>query len=323
MESEFRLYPRQASSFAEKYDELNWFIVSTSLFFVVLICALIIFFAIKYRKRPNAQQPKLEGGHFILLEIGWSIVPLVLSMVMFGWGVVLFLEMERTPEEHEQFYTVGKQWMWKNQHPNGQQEINDLHIPVGETIEMKMISEDVIHSFYIPDFRIKQDVLPGRYTYVWFKPTRVGKYHLFCTEYCGTSHSEMIGTVHVMEAADYANWLNEQTSPPADVAGKEVFEKYHCNNCHLHKGGGQGPSLVGILGKTRILNGGERVVADEEYIRESIFTPNEKIAAGHRAVMPTFQKEISEDEVLQLISYLESLDEDDNSQSSDETKPEE
>ncbi|WP_166830141.1 cytochrome c oxidase subunit II [Thalassoroseus pseudoceratinae] len=323
MESEFRLYPRQASSFAEKYDQLNWFLVSTSFFFVALICALIIFFAIKYRRRPNAVQPKLDGSKFVLLEIGWSIVPLVISMVMFGWGVVVFLEMERTPAEHEQFYTVGKQWMWKNQHPNGKQEINDLHIPVGETIEMKMISEDVIHSFFIPDFRIKQDVLPGRYTYVWFKPTRVGEYHLFCTEYCGTSHSEMIGTVHVMEAADYAEWLNEQTSEPADVAGKEVFEKYHCNNCHLHDGGGRGPSLVGILGKERILNGGRRIVADEEYIRESIFDPNEKIAAGHQAVMPTFANEVSEDEVLQLISYLESLEEKADQAAYDNKKPNE
>jgi cytochrome c oxidase subunit 2 len=229
-------------------------------------------------------------------------------MVMFVWGAVLYFEMHQPPVDAEEIYVVGKQWMWKIQHPNGKQEINALHVPTGRAIRLKMISEDVIHSFYIPAFRVKQDVLPNRYTTMWFKATKPGRYYLFCAEYCGTSHSQMGGYVTVMEPADYADWLaGGATNEPPEVSGELLFTQLRCVTCHGQSEKMRGPSLVGVLGRPTQLADGRRIIADEQYIRESILRPAAKIVAGYQQIMPSYEGQISEEQMFQLVAYLKSL----------------
>jgi cytochrome c oxidase subunit II len=205
---------------------------------------------------------------------------------------------------------VAKQWMWKIEHMEGQREINELHIPVGRAVRLTMASEDVIHSFFVPAFRLKSDVVPGKYSTLWFTATKPGKYHLFCAEYCGTRHSGMIGWIYVMEPEDYENWLNGGP-PPATLAqgGEKLFNSLACANCHKTDGTGRCPSLVGLYGKTVQLATGGKVVADEDYIRESILRPSAKVVAGYPPVMPTYQGQVNEDGVLQLVEYIKSLGE--------------
>jgi cytochrome c oxidase subunit 2 len=227
---------------------------------------------------------------------------------MFVWGAWIFMEMQRPPEDALNIYVVGKQWMWKMQHLEGQREINELHIPVGRPVKLIMTSEDVIHSFFIPAFRTKQDVLPGRYTSEWFKPDKVGSYHLFCAEYCGTKHSGMIGWIHVMEPADYQAWLSggRAMGSLADN-GEKLFQQLACNNCHHLNDQGRCPNLVGVFGQNVQLTGGGVVKADEAYIRESILNPTAKVVAGFQPIMPTFQGLVTEEQVLQLIEYIKTL----------------
>jgi cytochrome c oxidase subunit 2 len=229
----------------------------------------------------------------------------MLTMVMFVWGAVLYFDMQTPPEGAIQMDVVGKQWMWRIHHRNGREEINEVHVPVHQPVRLKMISEDVIHSFYVPEFRVKQDVLPGYYTSLWFEATRTGTYHLFCAEYCGTEHSRMRGQIIVMEQADYANWLAGETGDPPEVVGQKLFERYRCGSCHKPDATGTGPSLVGIFGKTVPLTGGGSAVADEQYLHDSIVHPPKQVVAGYQAQMPTYQ--FSEVQVLQLIAYLRSL----------------
>jgi cytochrome c oxidase subunit 2 len=229
-------------------------------------------------------------------------------MVMFGWGAVLYVRNAQAPAGTFEIYVVGKQWMWKLQHPEGNREINELHVPIGVPIRLIMTSEDVIHSFYVPAFRIKQDVLPGRYTTMWFQPTRPGKYHLFCAEYCGNQHAGMGGWVYVMEPAEYEKWLTGGSSGESMAAsGQALFERLGCNTCHRPEGSGRGPSLVGLLGRQVPLMDGRTVVADEGYVRESILNPRAKILLGFQPLMPTFQGQVSEEQLLQLLAYIKSL----------------
>jgi cytochrome c oxidase subunit 2 len=228
---------------------------------------------------------------------------------MFAWGAAIFFRESRPPDDAIPIYVVGKQWMWKLQHMEGRREINELHIPLGRAVKLTMTSEDVIHSFYVPDMRTKQDVVPGRYSTTWFKPTRTGKFHLFCAEYCGTRHSGMIGWVYVMEPQDYQKWLSGSgTGSLADEGGK-LFESLACANCHKADGSGRCPSLVGLFGRNVQLAGGGTVRADESYIRESILQPAAKIVAGYQPLMPTFQGLVTEEGVVQLIEYIKSLEE--------------
>jgi cytochrome c oxidase subunit 2 len=315
--------PDQASTVAPDVDLFFFFMVVVSGFFSLLIAGLIVYFAIRYRAgRPDAEadrpradeieDPVSHGhGQALVLEIVWTVIPLALTMVMFAWGTSLFFTLSRPPAGAMQMYAVGKQWMWKIQHPEGIREINEMHVPVGQNIKVTMSSEDVIHSFFVPAFRVKQDVLPGRYTQVWFRATKTGVYHLFCAEYCGTQHSGMIGWVTVMEPAEYEAWLaGGGASAPGQTlaqAGERLFNERACNTCHLPNGEGRGPSLVGILGKTVKLEGGGTVVADESYLRESILNPNAKIVAGFQPQMPTFQGQLSEEQLVELIAYIHSL----------------
>lgn len=307
MQTDFPLFPEQASSVATHVDALYFATVALSLFFALLVSVLVVVFAIKYRRKSPDEVPRQIAGH-LGLEIFWTAIPLVLAMGMFVWATAVYFHIVTPPANTMEIYVVGKQWMWKLQHPEGKREINELHVPVGQPIRLTMTSEDVIHSFYIPAFRVKKDVLPGRYTTLWFEPTKVGEYHLFCAEYCGTEHARMIGTVYVMEPQDYENWLSGgAANEPMEVAGERLFEQYACHTCHKADGSGRGPSLVGLFGKTVALADGRSAVVNETYIRESILNPAAQVVAGYQPIMPTFKGQISEDGILQLIAYIKSL----------------
>jgi cytochrome c oxidase subunit II len=264
---------------------------------------MIVYLGLKYRRRPGIKPQKVATS--MKLELTWTIIPFVLTMVMFAWGAKLYVTIERPPADAMTINVIGKQWMWKLQHPEGVREINTLHIPVGRPVKLIMTSQDVIHSFFIPAFRTKQDVVPGRYTNEWFQATRAGRYHLFCAEYCGAQHSGMIGEVVAMEPADYQAWL-AGTAPdvPPAIAGEKLFYQYNCQTCH----GQRAPTLAGLYGRRVQLTDGSTVLADDNYIRESIVNPPAKIVAGYPStIMPTYQGLLTEEQILDLISYIKSL----------------
>ncbi|HWB83322.1 MAG TPA: cytochrome c oxidase subunit II [Bryobacteraceae bacterium] len=301
--------PEQASTISVEVDHLLYFLLAVGVFFTILIFVAIFYFAIRYRRQSeNELPPPIHGG--LTLEILWSVIPFGLTMVMFAWGASVFFKESRPPDNSTQIYVVGKQWMWKLQHMEGQREINTLHIPVGRPVKLTMTSEDVIHSFYVPAFRTKQDVVPGRYTTTWFTPTKPGKYHLFCAEYCGNGHSRMIGWVYVMSPQDYQDWLSGGRSMGSMAEnGEKLFQDLACGNCHKTDGSGRCPTLVGLYGKHVQLAGGRVVKVDEAYLRESILSPSAKVVAGFQPLMPTFQGLVTEEGVLQLIEYIKSLGE--------------
>jgi len=302
-----RLFPVQASTFAPDVDHLLYFLLAVAVFFSMAIFCSIFYFAIRYRRRSEHELPRaIHGG--MPLEILWSVIPFGLTMVMFTWGASIYFNESRPPDNALDIYVVGKQWMWKLEHLGGQREINELHIPVGRAVRLTMTSEDAIHSFFVPAFRTKQDAVPGRYTTTWFTPTKAGKYHLFCAEYCGTNHSRMGGWVYVMAPRDYEAWLSGGTSGGSLAEnGQKLFDELACGNCHKPDGSGRCPSLSGLFGKTVQLAGGATVKADEGYIRESILQPQAKIVAGYGPIMPTFQGLVTEEGVMQLIEYIKSL----------------
>jgi cytochrome c oxidase subunit 2 len=307
MEKEFRFLPEQASRISGQVDLLYFFLVTVSIFFALLIFFLIYVFAVRYRRRSEDEVPREIPG-LLKLELAWSIIPFGLTMIVFVWGASLYFNTYTPPDNALEIYVVGKQWMWHIQHPTGQREINTLHIPRGEAVKLTMATEDVIHSFYIPAFRVKKDVVPGRYTTMWFEAIKVGEYHLFCAEYCGTKHSQMIGTVIVMEPADYEAWLSGgKSDEPLSVAGEKKFQQLACNTCHTDKPGARGPTLVGVFGKQAQLQSGDKVLVDQNYVRESILNPKAKVVAGFQPIMPTFQGQISEADLLQIVAYIQSL----------------
>ncbi len=291
---------------AGRVDALYFFLLALSVFFSILIAGLIVYFAIKYRRRsPDSVGTNIHGG--LLLELTWTVIPLLITMVIFVWGANVFFAMSAPPEETLNIYVVGKQWMWKFQHLDGQREINELHVPLGRAVKLIMTSEDVIHDVFVPAFRVKADVLPGRYTNIWFQATKPGRYHLFCAEYCGTRHSGMIGEVTVMEPSEYQAWLSGGTGEGSLAsAGEKLFQDLACVTCHRSDAQGRGPALQGLFGKTVQLQSGETIVADEAYLRESILQPGSRITAGFQPIMPSFQGLVTEDQLLQLIEYIKS-----------------
>jgi len=306
MLSNLGLFPEQAATSAQQVDALFFFLVGVSAFFSLLIATLLVWFAFRYRRRSDSDRPKtIEGA--LGLELTWTLIPFALSMIMFVWGARVYVGLRHPPEGATPVYVVGRQWMWKLQHLEGRREINELHVPVGRPIKLIMTSEDVIHSFYIPAFRIKQDVLPGRYTTTWFQATKAGTYHIFCAEYCGTQHSGMIGWVTVMEPADYETWLSGGAKKSLASAGEDLFQQLGCITCHRADSGGRGPALTGVFGKTVSLQGGAAAMADEGYLRESILDPQAKVVSGYQPIMPTFKGLVSEEQVLALITYIKTL----------------
>lgn len=305
LDKSFRWFPESASNFSGRVDALYAFMVGVTVFSTVLICIMIIGFGIYYRRGSKANRRGQMHNNF--LELIWASGPLVISMIMFAWGAVIFFDMHHPPKDAMVVEVVGKQWMWKMRHPGGKAEINSLHLPVGQPVRLRLISEDVIHSFFVPEFRVKQDVVPGYYNQLWFTPTKAGTYHLFCAEYCGTEHSGMIGTVTVMEPSDYARWLSDDTGEAPEVVGQKLFDRFRCATCHKDEGTGNGPALAGVFGKDRPLKGGGLALANEQYLRDSILLPHKQVLAGYQAVMPSFQGQITEEEVNSIIAYIKTL----------------
>lgn len=308
MQSKLPFFPDQASTIAPQVDYLYLFLVLITTFFSLLIAILIVYFAIKYRKSTGRQPEQIHGS--TLLEIVWTVIPLGISMVIFLWGAALYFHMQRPPSNALEVYGVAKQWMWKFEFPGGQREINSLHVPTGRAVKVTLISQDVIHSFFVPAFRVKTDVLPNRYMTSWFEATTPGTYHLFCSQYCGTKHSGMIGEVVVMKPEDFAAWMESgKAEGSMAAAGEKLFQQFGCTTCHRPDSGARGPNLEGLYGRPVRLQDNRVVVADENYIRESILDPNAKIVSGFQPIMPTFRGVITEEGMLQIIAYLKSMSE--------------
>jgi cytochrome c oxidase subunit 2 len=305
MLNDFPLWPEQASTMARNVDALYIFLIIVTGMMTLLIFVCLVYFAARFRYRPGVPAEQIEGS--TPLELTWSTIPFLIFMVIFAWGAVVYFKERTPPADSTEVYVVAKQWMWKLEHAEGQREINELHVPVGRDVKMIMTSQDVIHSFFIPAFRIKQDVLPGRYTMAWFRATKPGTYHLFCAEYCGTQHSGMVGDIVVLEPAQYETWMNGGSTGPLSATGEKVFAELGCSTCHRADSQGRGPNLRGVFGKPVQLEDGRTVTADENYLRECILEPGAKRVKGFQPIMPTFQGLVSEEQVNALVAYIKSI----------------
>jgi cytochrome c oxidase subunit 2 len=305
----FALFPPEASKIAPQMDALYFFMALVSLVGLTIVILLLTSFSILYSKKRHPVAVQIEGS--TLLEATWTIIPLGLFLIMFVWGALLYFRIYTPPANAMNIYVVGKQWMWKAEHPGGQHEINSLHVPTGRAVQLTIISQDVFHSFSIPAFRVKREAIPGRYTSVWFEPTTPGTYHLFCTQYCGTEHSHMIGEVVVLTPEDYKKWLEGSTSG-ASLAqnGERLFSSLSCTACHNTRPDARGPSLANVYGSTLTLTNGQQITADDAYLREAILNPSQHITQGFAPIMPTYQGQISEEGVIDLVEYIKNLDSD-------------
>jgi len=309
---QFPIMPPQASEWATHYDLLFWATSLLAVVFTVLVFIIIIVLAAKYRAGSNADR-RNPIDHSTILEMAWSIPPLILAIGMFAWSAYDFVSYRKMPEKATEIYVIGKQWMWHLQHMNGIRENNELHVMVGQPVKMTMISQDVIHAMYLPDFRAQFHVVPGRYTELTFTPTQTGKFKMLCAMHCGTQHSEMVGSVYVLNAKDYAEWLSkggnrfQPTALSMVDAGKQLFNEKGCGNCHGDVDTERAPTLVGLFGKQREFSNGEKVVADNEYVRESIVTPWRLITKGYDQTMPAYKGQLTEEQVLNLMTYIKSV----------------
>lgn len=307
MSFSFPLFPPTASTYASQVDALYLFLIIVSGVMTLLIFFFVFFFAVRYRKVSDELPKPIHGS--MRLELAWSIIPLLIMLVMFFWGAQLYYAGNVPPRDAAEIFVVGKQWMWKIQHADGQSEINELHVPVGQPVKVTMTTEDVIHSFFIPAFRVKRDVIPGHYSTIWFTPTKPGRYHLFCAEYCGTQHSGMVGWVNVMEMREYQRWASGGGAEGSvSSQGEKLFQQLGCATCHVLEQQGRCPILKNLYGKPVQLQDGRTVIADDAYLRESILNPNAKITSGFQPdTMPVFQGQIDEEGVIKLIAYIKSL----------------
>lgn len=305
MLTNFPLWPVGASSNSLMVDLLYIFLVVLSAVMTLGIFATIAIFGLKYRRRPGREAHQIEGS--LVLETAWSVIPMGIFLVIFGWGAVIYFQLRTPPRDSTEIYVVAKQWMWKLQHAEGQREINELHIPVDRDIKLIMTSQDVIHSFFVPEFRVKQDVVPGRYTTLWFRATQTGTFHLLCTQFCGTDHSKMIGDIVVMSPSDYQAWMSSGTTGSLAQNGQALFQYLGCATCHRFDVQGRGPNLIGVYGRPVQLEDGRTVTADENYVRESILVPAAKVVSGFKPIMPSFQGQVSEDQLNSLVAYVKSL----------------
>ena len=302
----FAIIPPEASKIAPQVDALLVFMTLVSLVGLTLVGLIVTTFSILYRRDRNPVATQVEGS--TLLEATWTIIPLGLFLVMFVWGSVLYFRIYTPPPNAMNIYIVGKQWMWKAEHPGGQHEINSLHIPIGKPIQLTLISQDVFHSFSIPAFRVKREAIPGRYTTVWFEATKPGTYHLFCTQYCGTQHSGMIGDIVVQTPDQYKNWLASSTSGASlSQNGERLFASLSCGSCHNGQPDSRGPSLANVYGSKLQLTTGQPVLVDEAYLRQAILNPSAHITLGYAPIMPTYQGQISEEGLISLVEYIKNL----------------
>jgi cytochrome c oxidase subunit 2 len=300
------VFPEQASTVAGRVDALFIFLMVVTGAVALLVLVLILYFGYRYRRRSDADYPPYVKSS-VRLEMFWTIVPFLIFLVMFGWGAQVYFAIVTPPEDSLEVYVVGKQWMWKMQHPDGQREINELHVPLNQPVKLILTSEDVIHSFFVPAFRIKQDVLPGRYVQIWFTATKPGRYHLFCAQYCGTNHSGMRGSVVVQEKADYRAWLDEHAEGSLALEGRKLFLKLQCVSCHSGNSRARAPILEDLYRRPVRLRDGREVDADDDYLRRSILRPAAEIVEGFEPIMPTFQGQVSEEDVIKLIAFIRSL----------------
>ena len=300
------LFPREASTIAPYADALYFFLLLITVIGITLVAVIVFGFSIRYRKERSPVATHIEGS--TLLEATWTIIPLALFLVVFVWGALLYFRIYTPPTNSMNIYIVGKQWMWKAEHPGGQHEINALHVPTGRPVQLTMISQDVFHSFSIPDFRVKREVIPGRYSTVWFEATTPGTYHLFCTQYCGTQHSGMIGEITVLNPDDYTKWTQESTSGMSLAQnGERLFASMGCNACHSGAASARGPNLAGVYGSKLQLTNGSQVLVNEAFLRDAILNPSQHVTAGFAPIMPTYQGQISEDGLIDLVEYIKVL----------------
>jgi cytochrome c oxidase subunit 2 len=300
-------WPVAASAHAVKVDTLMAAFTALIFCLTAPVFVLIVVFAIKYRRGRAADRTHRPSQN-VLAETSWTVIPFLLTLGFFAYAAYLYLDLGRPPADSLVIDVVAKQWMWKFEHPGGQREIDDLHVPVGQDVRLTMTSQDVIHSFFVPALRIKQDVLPGRYTSLWFNADRPGVYDLRCSQFCGMDHSLMVGRLFVLSAADYAAWL-QQSGGSTDLAtqGKALFGSLGCAGCHGPQAAVRAPPLEGLYGQPVPLEGGRVLTADDEYVRDSILDPNRDVVAGYQPVMPTYAGQMSEDDVLKLVAYIKSL----------------
>lgn len=300
-------WPVEASAHAARVDGLFLAFSVLVLALAAPVFVLCAFYVIKYR-RGRAADRSHPPSRNVWIETSWTVIPFLLTLGFFAYGADLYLDLGRPPADSLTIDVVAKQWMWKFEHPGGQSEIDDLHVPVGQDVRLSMTSQDVIHSFFVPALRIKQDVLPGRYTSLWFKADRPGTYDLRCSQFCGMDHARMIGRVIALSPGDYAAWLERAgTSGSLAVQGKALFQSLGCAGCHEGDSTTRAPSLVGIYGRPVALRDGRTVVADDQYVRDSVLDPNRDVAAGFKPVMPSFAGQVSEQELLELVAYVKSL----------------
>jgi cytochrome c oxidase subunit 2 len=300
------LWPREASTIAPWADALYIFLWLMTLVGMVLVLALLLVFSIKYRKEKHPNAVQIEGS--TLLEATWTIIPLGIFLFVFVWGAWLYFRIYNPPADSMNIYVVGKQWMWKAEHPGGQHEINSLHIPVGRNVQLTMISQDVFHSYSIPEFRVKREVIPGRYTTVWFNATEPGTYHLFCTQYCGTLHSGMIGDIVAMTPKDYDAWTKASTSGMSLAQnGERIFASMGCNQCHTGDAAARGPNLANVYGSKLQMEDGSTQVVTDGFLRDTILNPSSHVPAGYKPIMPTYQGQISEEGLIDLVEYIKGL----------------
>jgi cytochrome c oxidase subunit II len=300
------LFPPEASTISSQVDAFFFFLLLISAVGVIVVSAMVFTFSILYRKDRNPVATQIEGS--TLLEATWTIIPLALFLVCFVWGAILYFRIYDPPTNAMNIYIVGKQWMWKAEHPGGQHEINALHVPINRPVQLTMISQDVFHSFSIPAFRVKREVIPGRYSTVWFEATQVGTYHLFCTQYCGTNHSAMLGDIVAMTPDDYQAWTAGSTSG-ASLAqnGERLFASLGCNACHSGAPSARGPNLAEVYGSKLQLRDGSSATVDDAFLRETILNPSEHITTGYAPIMPTYQGQVSEEGLIDLVEYIKNL----------------
>lgn len=303
----FQLIPEQASTYATRVDALFYFLVALSFVATVGVFIAMVILGVKFY-RPKDAEPR-ESHHLEnpLLEIIWSVIPLFIFLGIFVWGAKLYADYIKPPDGALKIDVIAKQWMWKIQHPNGVREVNMLHVPVDQPVQLNMTSQDVLHDFFLPAFRVKQDVIPGRFTSLWFEATKEGTYPLFCAEYCGTEHSLMRGQVTVMSAKDYMVWLQGGPKQSPVQAGEFLFQQRGCVTCHNANPDSRGPNLEGVYGSQVTLADGEVVTANEDYLYESILYSSKKVVKGFTPVMPSFANQLSVEDVNNLIAYIKSL----------------
>jgi cytochrome c oxidase subunit 2 len=300
------LMPTAASTIAGRTDALFFSLLGVSAAMALLLTVLAVVFCIRYRKGSNVSR-RNAPDHANGLEWTWTVAPLLAFIGLYLWGAYDYSALTRPPGDAMPVFVVAKQWVWTLEHANGVREIDELHIPVGKPVRLLMSSQDVIHSFYVPEFRIKQDVVPGRYTSIWFTATRAGTYHLLCAEFCGTDHASMAGGIVAMPPEQFSQWLAQGRNGPDLIArGYRLFREHGCAGCHDARSSVHAPSLEHLFGRRIFLQEGRAVIADETYIRDSIIEPTKDVVAGYAPIMPSFAGQFSESDLMALVQYLRS-----------------